>query len=181
MAELFHSDKNENGEDVVQRIYFDRWFYNSVEDQIAALEKSSTLYVGNLDTSTSEQQLHHFFSRAGPVERIIMGLNKETFMPCGFCFVEFCYPEHAGIALKVLNQTCCNGIIDRRSIDKDEEKGRLRLEVRTFERDKCKRTLTLALHRLILRNLYLVFIYALYIQIHLMRCILYHNTLFFPV
>ena len=129
MAEIYHSDKNEKGEDVVQKVYWDRKFYNSLEEHIAALQGSTTLYVGNLSDMTTEQQLYEFFSRAGPVNRVIMGLNRETRAPCGFCFVEYFLPEHAGIALKFLNQTCCDGNMDIKALDAESDVGRVRLEV----------------------------------------------------
>ena len=82
MAEIYHSDKNEKGEDVIQKVYWDRKFYNSLDEHIAALQGSTTLYVGNVSNMTTEQQLYEFFSRAGPVNRVIMGLNRETREPC---------------------------------------------------------------------------------------------------
>ena len=133
MAEIYHTDTNEKGEDVVQLVYWDRVFYSSLDEQIAALQNSTTLYVGNVHVNTSEQQLHAFFSRAGPVRRVIMGLHKEHKTPCGFCFVEFFSPEHAGVALKFLNQTCCDGNMDAKSMDREADKGRVRLEVGTIK------------------------------------------------
>jgi nuclear cap-binding protein subunit 2 len=52
------------------------------------LKASSTLYVGNLSFYTTETQIYELFSRCGDIKRIIMGLNKNTKTPCGFCFVE---------------------------------------------------------------------------------------------
>lgn len=54
-----------------------------------ALENSFTLYVGNLSFLTTEEQIWELFSKAGEVRRVIMGLNKRTLEPCGFCFVEY--------------------------------------------------------------------------------------------
>ena len=50
---------------------------------------STTLYIGNLSYFTGETQIYDLFSRCGEVKRIIMGLNKQTKTPCGFCFVEY--------------------------------------------------------------------------------------------
>ena len=124
MSELYHSTKKENGEDDRTTIYFDRQFYTDFEAQVAALKGSTTIYVGNLNFTTTEQQLYDFFSRAGAVKRIIMGLNKQLKTPCGFCFVEFYTQEHTGVALKCLNQTCCDGIMEP-----GNEGGRVRLEL----------------------------------------------------
>lgn len=53
------------------------------------LERSSTLYVGNLSFYTTEEQIQELFSRAGDLKRIIMGLDKVKKTPCGFCFIEY--------------------------------------------------------------------------------------------
>jgi hypothetical protein len=55
---------------------------------IGDLAVSTTLYVGNLSFYTTEEQIHEYFRRCGPVKRVIMGLNKNDKTPCGFCFVE---------------------------------------------------------------------------------------------
>jgi nuclear cap-binding protein subunit 2 len=77
MAELYYT------EDTPQRVYWDRKFFVSFEDQVEALNGSSTLYVGNLSFYTTENQIYELFSKVGPLKRIIMGLNKETKTPCG--------------------------------------------------------------------------------------------------
>ena len=101
MAELFHP------EGTLQRIYWDRRFYNTVEENIAALKGSSTVYVGNIDPKSTEQQIHETFSRVGPIRKVIMGLNKNTKEPCGFCFVEYYAPEHAMSCLKHISGSFC--------------------------------------------------------------------------
>jgi RNA recognition motif-containing protein len=58
-------------------------------EQERLLLTSSTLYVGNLSFFTTEEQIHELFSKCGDVKRIIMGLDKFTRTPCGFCFIEF--------------------------------------------------------------------------------------------
>jgi RNA recognition motif-containing protein len=52
------------------------------------LKSSTTLYIGNLSFFTAESQIYEIFSICGEVSKIIMGLNKNTKTPCGFCFVE---------------------------------------------------------------------------------------------
>jgi hypothetical protein len=37
---------------------------------------------------TAEEQVHFLFSQIGLVKKVIMGLNRFTFRPAGFCFVE---------------------------------------------------------------------------------------------
>ena len=48
---------------------------------------SSTVYVGNLAFVTTDAQILALFGRCGTVERVIMGLNKVTKLPCGFAFI----------------------------------------------------------------------------------------------
>jgi len=52
------------------------------------LATSTTLYVGNLSFFTTEEQIYEVFSKCGEIKRIIMGLDRNTKTPCGFCFVE---------------------------------------------------------------------------------------------
>ena len=66
---------------------FYRDYFSSLEDQLDALRESSTVYVGNLDFTTTEERIFTTFSSCGPVDRIIMGINRYTLAPCGFCFV----------------------------------------------------------------------------------------------
>ena len=52
------------------------------------LEKSTTLYIGNLSFFTTEEQIYELFSKCGEIKRIIMGLDRIKKTPCGFSFVE---------------------------------------------------------------------------------------------
>ena len=66
------------------------------------LKTSTTLYVGNLSHWTMETQLWDYFSRYGEVDDIIMGLNRETKEPSGFCFVVMATREDAEIVYDAL-------------------------------------------------------------------------------
>jgi nuclear cap-binding protein subunit 2 len=68
------------------------------------LESSTTLYIGNLSYFTTETQIYDLFSRCGEVKRIIMGLNKQTKTPCGFCFVEYYYINIDTLTEKMLQE-----------------------------------------------------------------------------
>lgn len=57
-------------------------------EQENLLATSNTLYIGNLSFYTTEEQIHELFSKCGDIKRIIMGLDKFTRTPCGFCFLE---------------------------------------------------------------------------------------------
>ncbi|KAL0224097.1 hypothetical protein P9112_003487 [Eukaryota sp. TZLM1-RC] len=79
------------------------------KDEIESLlSASTTLYVGNLSIYTSEEQIHALFSRAGRIKRIIMGLNKKSLKPCGFCFVEYYTRASTEIATRYFNRTILN-------------------------------------------------------------------------
>jgi len=86
----------------VRSLYSDRK-YGAKEDWTAAIQQSTTLYVGNLSFYTTEEQLYEFFGRAGEVKRIIMGLDRHAKTPCGFCFVEYCWRRDTEDAMRFLN------------------------------------------------------------------------------
>jgi hypothetical protein len=96
----------------------------SFEDQLEGLKGATTLYVGNLSFYTTEVQIHETFSRIGPVKRIIMGLNRESKAPCGFCFVEYYTYENACACLKYISGTMCDGQIIRCELDGGFKQGR---------------------------------------------------------
>ena len=60
----------------------------SFGEQQAQLDRSTTVYVGNLSFFTTEESIYELFSKAGSIRRIIMGLDRNQKTPCGFCFVE---------------------------------------------------------------------------------------------
>mgnify|MGYP006168805127 CR=1 FL=1 len=82
---------------------FYREFWPSKQAQEAAKLVSSTVYVGNLSFFTTEAVLTSFFSTCGKVERVVMGLNRLTKKPCGFCFVAFSSHDEAATATDVLS------------------------------------------------------------------------------
>ena len=69
--------------------YRDQRFAGNRVQQDRALLHTATLYVGNLSFYTTEEQVLDLFGRVGDVKRVIMGLDKQTRTPCGFCFVEY--------------------------------------------------------------------------------------------
>ncbi len=69
--------------------YRDRTYPGSDEDLARDLAASRTLYVGNLSFYTGEEQIYALFSKCGPIKRVIVGLDKHSKTPCGFCFVEY--------------------------------------------------------------------------------------------
>lgn len=74
-------------------------------DELRKSLVSSTIYAGNLSFYTSEEQIYELFSKCGTIKRIIMGLDRFKFTPCGFCFIIYSEPQEALNALKYLSGT----------------------------------------------------------------------------
>ena len=107
-----------------QKIYMDRQFFSKFEDQVAALRGSKIVYVGNLSFYTSEAQIIASFQRAGPVRRVIMGLNRHTRTPCGFCFVEYFTNEAALDCIAHVSGTTLDDRVIRCELDFGFREGR---------------------------------------------------------
>ncbi|GAV74059.1 RRM_1 domain-containing protein [Cephalotus follicularis] len=112
MASLFK-------EQVKLSAYRDRRFLGTQEEFEHALLTSTTIYIGNMSFYTTEEQVYELFSRAGEIKKIIMGLDKNTKTPCGFCFVLFYSREDTEYAVKYISGT----ILDDRPIRVDFDWG----------------------------------------------------------
>ena len=99
--------------------YQRRGKFGRPEAQARAAYKSRTVYVGNLAFVTTDFQLTALFSRCGALDRVVMGINRETRQPCGFAFVIFM--ERAG-ALAAVN-TLSGTALDERPIAVKLDKG----------------------------------------------------------
>lgn len=99
--------------------YRDRRFPGTQEDFEQTLLKSTTVYIGNMSFYTTEEQVYELFTRAGEIKRIIMGLDKNSKTPCGFCFVLYYSREDAEDAVKYISGT----ILDDRPIRVDFDWG----------------------------------------------------------
>jgi len=94
------------------------------------LTKSTTLYVGNLSFYTTEEQIYELFSKCassedgGGVKRIIMGLDRNTKTPCGFCFVEYYTHAEALACLRYVSGTKLDERIVRCDLDLGYSEGR---------------------------------------------------------
>ena len=88
MSELYHLDDQFYG--ICDYIAKKRRFMkdNEWNETISKLKESKTIYIGELSPLTREEQLFEIFSDFGEIKRIIMGLNKYTKNPCGYCFIE---------------------------------------------------------------------------------------------
>ncbi|KAH7542590.1 hypothetical protein FEM48_Zijuj02G0090100 [Ziziphus jujuba var. spinosa] len=99
--------------------YRDRRFPGSQEEFEIALQTSMTVYVGNMSFYTTEEQVYELFSRAGEIKKMIMGLDKNSKTPCGFCFVLYYSREDTEDAVKYISGT----ILDDRPIRVDFDWG----------------------------------------------------------
>ncbi|KAK9284484.1 hypothetical protein L1049_023657 [Liquidambar formosana] len=99
--------------------YRDRRFNGTQEEFDHALQTSTTVYIGNMSFYTTEEQVYELFSRAGEIKKIIMGLDKNTKTPCGFCFVLYYSREDTEDAVKYVSGT----ILDDRPIRVDFDWG----------------------------------------------------------
>lgn len=104
--------------------YRDKQFKGGEVEWKKKLEKSTTVYIGNLSCYTNEYQLYELFTRCGSIKRIVMGLDKVKKTPCGFCFVEFDDRESAMNSIKYLNRTKLDGRDIQVDIDAGFEDGR---------------------------------------------------------
>ncbi|KAK1443592.1 nuclear cap-binding protein subunit 2 like protein [Babesia gibsoni] len=82
MSKLYHSISKE-------RKYWDKKLCATQEEWNHRIQRSSTVYVGNLAFTTPEERIHEIFSNAGRINRIVMGLNSIEKKPCGFAFVVY--------------------------------------------------------------------------------------------
>ncbi|KAG6604891.1 nuclear cap-binding protein subunit 2-like [Cucurbita pepo subsp. pepo] len=100
-------------------VYRDRRFQGTQDEFEHALLSSTTVYVGNMSFYTTEEQVYELFSRAGEIKKIIMGLDKNSKTPCGFCFVLYYSREDTEDAVKFISGT----ILDDRPIRVDFDWG----------------------------------------------------------
>jgi len=107
-----------------KRLYWDRSHYSSPEEQMKALEESSTLYVGNLAFTTRTMHIVAHFSHLGLVKKVHMGLDRIKKTPCGFCFVEYFDRRDALAAVAHLSSTKLDGRIIRVELDAGFQPGR---------------------------------------------------------
>lgn len=96
----------------------------SYSEQQAELSRSCTVYVGNLSFFTTEEQIFELFSKIASIKRIIMGLDRNTKTPCGFCFVEYYHPVDALACLRYISGTKLDERIIRADLDPGYKDGR---------------------------------------------------------
>ncbi|KII88587.1 hypothetical protein PLICRDRAFT_111049 [Plicaturopsis crispa FD-325 SS-3] len=94
------------------------------------LSRSTTLYIGNLSFYTTEEQIYELFTKCaspedgGGIKRIIMGLDRNTRTPCGFCFVEYYTHSEALASMRYVSGTKLDERIIRCDLDLGYKEGR---------------------------------------------------------
>jgi cold-inducible RNA-binding protein len=68
-----------------------------------------SIFVGNLDFSTTEDMIRALFTPHGSVDRITVITDRETGRSRGFAFVEMADAGEAGRAVAALNGSDLNG------------------------------------------------------------------------
>jgi len=71
--------------------------------QMGGIEDTATLRVTNLSEETSENDLDTMFRPFGPIQRIFLAKDKETFRSKGFAFVNYLSRRDAQAAMDALN------------------------------------------------------------------------------
>merc|ERR1719410_485371 len=122
MAELYGETQNEVSPYLAARQKF--YTEEGWAQLVNYLKVSTTCYIGNLSFYTTEEQVYALFSLAGPVRRVVMGINKFTRTPCGFCFVEFYFHKDCMNAKYYINGTKLDDRIIRVDVDPGFEEGR---------------------------------------------------------
>ena len=69
----------------------------------------TNIFVGNLNYSTTQEDLHSAFAQFGNVERVNVVTDRDSGQPRGFAFVEMTNSEEARNAIAQLNGTELNG------------------------------------------------------------------------
>mmetsp|Transcript_20401 Transcript_20401/g.24519 ORF Transcript_20401/g.24519 Transcript_20401/m.24519 type:complete len:255 (+) Transcript_20401:3-767(+) len=117
-AELLFPDVDD------KKMYWDRSHYDSPDSQMMALQKSSTLYVGNMAFTTRTEHVLALFGQIGPVAKVVLGLDRFKKTPCGFCFVEYEERRDALDAISDLSGTMLGGKPIRVELDAGFKPGR---------------------------------------------------------
>lgn len=74
------------------------------------------IFVGNLDTTTTEGQLRELFTSYGTVATVKLVMDRDAGTPRGFAFVEMADDLEADAAIKALNGT----VVDDRPLSVNE-------------------------------------------------------------
>lgn len=82
------------------------------------------LFVQNISTHTSEEQLQELFEKHGEVMSTTIPTDHTSGRPKGFAFVEMLTPKDAKTAMKSLDRKKLNGRVLRIAFSKSRERKR---------------------------------------------------------
>jgi RNA recognition motif-containing protein len=68
----------------------------------------TNIFIGNLDSSVTEEQLRAAFGPYGQVETVMIVLDRDTGQPRGFAFVEMPHAQEAANAIRSLDGMLMN-------------------------------------------------------------------------
>ena len=103
--------------------YYDKTSGLTREQYLKLIETTTTVYLGNLHPKTTESTIYSVFSDCGPINRVIMGVNRNTKEPCGFCFIEF-FDRQSALNAVDENRFMIDGNQVRADLDRGFEEGR---------------------------------------------------------
>jgi RNA recognition motif-containing protein len=79
-----------------------------MEPGVSIGRSMTTIYVGNLPFSATEQDVRAVFEAHGDVRSVALVTDRETGRPCGFGFVEM-PDDEAGLAIAAVNGQALQG------------------------------------------------------------------------
>lgn len=85
------------------------------------------IFVGNVDTTTTEGQLRELFASYGTIATITVVMDRDAGTPRGFAFIEMADDLEAEAAIKALNGTVLNdrplSVNEARPKKEDQDRG----------------------------------------------------------
>ncbi|XP_025191985.1 nuclear cap-binding protein subunit 2-like [Melanaphis sacchari] len=109
VTKLYIPPAKRNLNNAGQYKYFDCKFKGTRSEYSKKLKESTTVYVGHLNLLSTEEDIHKLFSEAGKIKTIIMGLDRNTLGPGGFCFIEYETRIETENCMKIMNGTLLDG------------------------------------------------------------------------
>ena len=100
-----------------RKIYWDRQRFAGVGPATAALHRTSSLYLGGVNTYSSDAQICASFSQIGRIDHVRLGLHAQEKTPCGFAFVEFAEAKSALLAMVLSNGLLLDACAIRTELD----------------------------------------------------------------
>eukprot|EP01083_Nonionella_stella_P037071 101095_1 len=154
MASLYWDEEFENNPLLTEYLLHKRSLCTPQQwaSLVTDLKSSTTLYVGELPFGITEHHIISLFSLCGPIERVVMGVNRNTKEFEGFCFVIFA--DHcSALCAKGLNGSGAfggaitveldPGFVDGRQFGRGSKGGQVSREFRTkFMHRKSKKSQT---------------------------------------